>query len=241
VLPARPRESPLPAVERHHADAERGCQLALTDAGVLPDPPSMSRRQRAGSRYQFGNAGWLAIETPEGEKLLVRVAPDESGYLRVRELHLGDTGEPVTAQRLRAVRLGAIENVANLSTEREAIMERIELPITAPLDFMDFFKAGESVSVFVEAPAAVHARPQPLVAPSGRGYPNSFYERVAEEYRAATRRQERPVMAVAKSANVPRSTAAQWVKETRRRRILGEAAAPGKAGDIKREGENDAS
>ncbi len=187
----------------------------------------------------------------EGEKLLARVAPDENGYLRVRELHLSDSGEPVTAQRLRAVRLGAIENIANLRGEREAIMERIELPVDAPLGSKDFFKTRPSASVFTKSGAGVaglvgagtaqHARPKPLVAPSGRGYPDSFYERVAEEYRAAQRRGERPVMAISKSANVPRSTAARWVKEARGRKILGRAPASGKAGDIQHEeGESDA-
>jgi len=49
------------------------------------------------------------------------------------------------------------------------------------------------------------------------------------------------VVAIAKSANVPRSTAAQWVKEARRRKILGQAAGKGKAGDTAHpEGESDA-
>jgi hypothetical protein len=78
----------------------------------------------------------------------------------------------------------------------------------------------------------VHKAPAPkLSPPRGRGYGDEFYERVATAYRDALRRGERPVEALRLQANVPRSTAARWVKEARRRGLLGEAPAPGKAGE----------
>jgi len=69
----------------------------------------------------------------------------------------------------------------------------------------------------------------PKLSPSGqRGYGDDFYKAVAANYQAAIVGRRRPVLAIAESAGVPRSTAARWVKEARRRGFLGETS-PGKA------------
>jgi hypothetical protein len=142
--------------------------------------------------------GWIDLERvwhPQGlerEHIRVRVVPDETGRLGLRELHFLDIGEPITAKRLRALRLGALE-----------------LMVTMP----------------VESSGASKLKP-----PAGRGYPDEFYERVAAAYRVAAARTGRPVRAIAAEAGVPRSTAARWVKEARRRGKLGAAPAVGKAG-----------
>jgi transposase-like protein len=78
-------------------------------------------------------------------------------------------------------------------------------------------------------------RSRTLKAPSSRGYDNAFYEQVANAYRAALAR-PKPIAALAVEAGVPRSTAARWVKEARKRtgpdgRPLLGAAKPGKAGE----------
>jgi hypothetical protein len=147
----------------------------------------------------------------------------------VHELYFRDNGEPVTAPRLRAVRLGAIEVMANLPGERDAIHERYDLPLVGPLGSADFFKVFPSRPISAAELRALQT--PPLTPPTGRGYPDEFYANVASTYRAALRRQERPVVAIAESAGVPRSTAGRWVKEARRRGLLGEAQ-PGKAGDF---------
>jgi hypothetical protein len=185
-----------------------------------------------GWRLRFANGGWIGLERHDGsEGMLIRVAPDDTGRFRVRELLLRDTGEPVTAERLRAVRLGAIESVANLPDESSAIRERLELPVVNPPGSTSFFDPHQEMRLRAQP------KPQParrkLAPPRGRGYPDDFYVRVAETYREALRQQDRPVKAIAESADVPRSTAGRWVKEARRRGLLGEAQ-PGKAGDFKR-------
>jgi len=200
-----------------------------------------SDAKRAVQRLSFANGGWLGIGGRTGTKnhdLLVRVSPDETGRYRVRELFLSDTGEPITADRLRGVRLGAIETVVNLPFEHSAITERIHLepPFGAP-GSEGFFEWGPSqprgrpISA-EELRVRQQRQPPPLVMPAGRGYPDSFYGEVAKTYRAAMRSDNHaPVVAVAESAGVPRSTAGRWVKEARRRGLLGEAQ-PGKAGDF---------
>jgi hypothetical protein len=144
--------------------------------------------------------GWVELERrlhPQGlERIRVRVQPDENGLLELRELHFLDLGEPITARRLRALRLGALD-----------------LMVSA---------------------AAATSGPKPqsdtLAPPSSRGYSDEFYDHVADVYRAALARDARPVVSIMAEAGVPRSTAARWVKEARRRGRLGPARAPGKAG-----------
>jgi len=128
------------------------------------------------------------------------VLRDDDGRLEVRELHFLDNGERITPQRLRALTIGTIAQMV---------------------------EAGAMLSN--EATKRPQRR-QPLKPPPGRGYPDGFYERVADAYRNALWRGDRPVSAVASEANVPRSTAARWVKESRRRGKLGAAPARGKAG-----------
>jgi len=157
--------------------------------------------------------GWMDVERhPSGqvkhgsgravERARVRVLPDARGRLEVRELHLLDLGQPITAERLRAFNLGTIGQMIAMQ------------------------------AIVAEQSGAKPARSRSLKPPASRGYSNDFYERVADSYRSAllvTGR--RPVVAIANEAGVPRSTAARWVKEARHRGLLGAAPAPGKAGE----------
>ena len=128
--------------------------------------------------------------------------PDEDGRLEVHELHLLDNGEPLTAERLRAYNLATIGWMIDATV---LIKEQ----------------AGER--------PRRHRKLQP---PTSRGYDDAFYERVTHTYRAALAEGKRPITAIAAEAGVPRSTAARWVKEARRRPgvSLG-AATPGRAGE----------
>jgi hypothetical protein len=193
---------------------------------------------------RVGPGGWATIEQHRrgadgrierfrAEHFLVRVKLDDAGRFRINELHLFPTDEPVTAERLRAVRVSALEQLLNLPEERALIEARLgetrrgrilELDIDT---FIGQFSLPQP-RVVAETPAAITSG---LSVPAGRGYPDDFYERVADAYRAAFRRGVRPVNAIATEANVPRSTAGRWVKEARRRGLLGQAPAPGKAGE----------
>jgi hypothetical protein len=197
----------------------------------------MARRRKKDEEWKVrvGDGGWLAVDLAGSEQLAVQVRLDETGRFRIHQLHLRDNGEPVSADRLRALRLAGIEGLLNLPAEHAAIQARLDNPpaidITTALRQFTAPRAGrvfEKSGVSAVRPAASGRAPS---KPS-RGYTDPFYERVADVYRSAFRRSGgAPVMAVADEWNVPRSTAARWVKEARRRKKLGPAPAPGKKGE----------
>jgi hypothetical protein len=201
----------------------------------------MPRRRTDDDRWaiRIGPGGWATVtqHPPAGESpkehVLVRVVPDDADRYRIHELHVLDAGEPVTADRLRAVRVSAIEQLLNLPEERALIQAQLDDPSDENLSFFlpGFLKRFSALRLRGSEAARTSPGTE-LSPPSGRGYPDDFYERVANAYRNALRRGLRPVAAIAAEANVPRSTAARWVKEARRRPgLLGPAPAPGKAGE----------
>lgn len=198
----------------------------------------MTRRRRNDEwKVRVGGGGWVAIDLAGAEQLLARVRRDKDGRFRVHELHLRDNGDPVDVGRLRALRLPAIEGLLNLPAERAAIESQLDKPaaidiagalrqFTAPKAGRVYEKAGTGSRRLSGSGARAPSRPS-------RGYSDDFYEQVAEVYRDAYRSGggRAPVMAVAANWNVPRSTAARWVKESRRRGKLGSAPARGKKGE----------
>lgn len=180
------------------------------------------------SLYEPGSA--VAIET-----LLVRVRPDDAGRYRVHELHLYAKSDPLTAERIRAVRVAAVEQLLNLPEERALLEKKFDDPLPGPhlAEFIIDFVRGFEVPQHPPRKAVRGQKPSAkLSAPGQRGYPDDFYDRVADVYRDSFRgNSRRPVVDVANEAGVPRSTAARWVKEARRRGLLGPAPAPGKKGE----------
>jgi hypothetical protein len=181
------------------------------------------------AEVRVGDGGWVLFDEQRPgkdgrrERLLVRVVPDESGNYRIRELHLLDDGAAITAARLRALTLATFERFLDLPEVREALTTSLERPAAFDLEALGLRPvtrvSGGGVVVIQESAA--------LAAPARRGYPDEFYERVAETYRTNPKR---PVVAIAVAAGVPRTTAARWVKEARARGKLRDAPAPGKAG-----------
>ena len=191
-------------------------------------------------RARVGGGGWVEVELAGAEHLLVRVAADKTGRYRIRELHLFDRKEPVTPDRLRRIRLAAIEDLLNLPEERATIARLIDTPATVDLEKpLRGFAVPQAAGITHEKTGGARLNPsgsaqvsRGLGRPARRGYQDDFYERVVRVYRDAKHRGDhRPVMAVAAEAGVPRTTAARWVKEARRRKLLGPAPAPGKGGE----------
>lgn len=185
---------------------------------------------------RVGPGGWAVVNKLIGddegdayERVLVNVRADEAGRYRVLELHLVSSGEPITAEGLRTIRLGKIEDMLNLPEERAEIAARLE----EEADPREIFATRSTVYRPVKGPRLIRKPAPPattLSVPDGRGYSDAFYEQVADVYRRAFRQDRPPVEAVRSEANVPRSTAARWVKEARRRGLLAPAPAPGKKG-----------
>jgi hypothetical protein len=160
--------------------------------------------------------GWASAEwiwaTGERERVKARIVDGE-----LRELHVLDTGRPVTGTRLRALPWGSLELALQASVALKG----------TPRAGKVYERTGHAFAGTLAA-AAVSLQPVPLKKPE-RGYGDEFYKGVAATYRRALIDNRRPVVAVAEQANVPRSTAGRWVKEARRRNLLGKTK-PGKAG-----------
>jgi hypothetical protein len=179
-------------------------------------------------RSCIGKGGWATLEQDKqagGERVLVRLEPDADGRLRIRELHLLDTGEPVTAERLRAVRVSGLETILNLPAERAAIDAALKRAKTPDLEAA----AGPFKPLVAEAERTYYLGDHLRYK---HGYPPEWYEGVAAVYRRELNsdRRARPIAAIAAEAGVPRSTAARWVKEARRRGLIG-GTKQGRAGD----------
>ena len=206
-------------------------------------------------RTRVGNGGWVRIEHRSSEEtwwVLARVEADKGGRLRIMELYLDDldAGTPVTSQRLRRLPLGRIEQMLNLPEEREGIATRLDIEgidikavaarhattparePTQPLDRAARDKLRRTARHRHAADVVRHniENRRPLAKPDVRPYPAGFYQQVAEAYRAAQRQGVGPGPFIAAEAGVPRTTAAFWVREARRRGYLGPATR-GKTGE----------
>ncbi len=199
---------------------------------VKLEPPAATARAQvptpAPTRLWVGDRGWVRVEYARAagrERLLAHVRPDEGGMLRVRDLTLLDVGEPVTVERLRAVRLGTIERLVNHPAHRAAILQRFDSG--EPLDL----EAASRRFTAATTRAGRRRRSTPAVLERPvRGYGDEHYEAVAAAYVDAEALGEPPVLAVAAHWGVPRPTAGRWVKEARRRGLLEAYYARGRAG-----------
>lgn len=208
------------------------------------------RPEEAPWTSRIGGGGWALVEQhgAQGrERILVRVATDNRGRYRIRDLHVLDTGEPMTAERLRAVRVSAIEAILNLPEQSAAVADRMDTRPPFELEqVLDEFVTSGAVTtgraherdhargftpIGGTAPRQHSGHLRPFARTGRRGYDDDFYRQVADLHRAVVARGGRPgpVAMIAEVADVPRTTAARWVKEARRRELLDPAPAQGKA------------
>ena len=193
---------------------------------------------------RFAAGGWVLVEDNTGtsQRVLVRME-DEGDRYRIRELHLLDPGDAITNERLRSVPVSGVEQLLNLPEERAAIEATLgkKAPFDTEAALRHFKELAEpkpptQTLAIGKVPSSSVLRGVSLESAAtlerpSRGHDDAFYEQVAAKYRAAMRRSPaRPVAAIQAEAKVPRSTAARWVKEARRRGLLGAAPAPGKVG-----------
>lgn len=137
-----------------------------------------------------------ADEAVGGPRVDVRLGTADDGRLHVHALHVEG---PVTAELLRSIPIGRIEALAN------ALLH----PQAADLGWRRDARL-----------------PRRLRHASGHRRPDEFYVAVAAAYRHLVAVSSQPVADLADANEVPRTTAARWVKEARRRGLL----APGRAG-----------
>lgn len=198
-------------------------------------------------RIQIGNGGWMRVELLDGGIAYVRAAPASDGKLEVVELYVEGH---LTTDVLRSVPLGQITAACNSPGVEEAIRGRLKIPGPDLRRLVSFFATtfgpqarhwvAESMRAqFADStveqpavsddtplqqtaplPAKVRKSRRVLKAPPRKPYPDSFYEKVADQYLAASAETSSPAVVLAKRAGVPTTTVHGWVQEARRRGLL---------------------
>jgi hypothetical protein len=138
---------------------------------------------------------------------------------------------------LRAIPLGQLEAMANAPAVRERLAagaEATEIDV-AQSDLIDIIFPPQTVEAplienlgQVFTPTVKQRRPRLRIAvpKGGQKHPDDFYRRVAAAYSDLAGRSRRPAAELAAKNDVPVTTVHRWIKEARRRGLLG----PGRRG-----------
>lgn len=193
-------------------------------------------------RLRIGNGGWVQVTLSDGVVAHLRLTLADDGKLELDELYMH---QRLTTDVLRSLPLGQITAACNASPEAESIKSKLRIPAPDLERLVSYFattfgsgkvdhwiaqsfraqREGSGVEQPPrredphEAPRARTPR-RTLKAPAGARYPDSFYEKVAEQYLAAAAASARPAAELAERSDVPVSTVHRWVKEARRRGLL---------------------
>lgn len=159
--------------------------------------------------------GWVTWQgTDFPFPVLVCFRSDKKGRLYPTKVHVSGKGEAVTARLLRDVPLGRIETWANAPDMAELIRAAIKEP--AP----DLERIVSGCRPLPTSPPS-SAPDMRLDIPDTFRYPDEFYEQVAAVYQEAATVYARPAREIADENGVPLATVQRWVKEARKRKILG--------------------
>ncbi|MGH2934980.1 MAG: hypothetical protein ACRDL2_10775 [Gaiellaceae bacterium] len=177
-----------------------------------------------------GPGGWLCaftrptVDRPlePHESIWIRLAPaaDET-WAPTGELYMPG----VTAESIRKVPLRRILLAVNATDElRRDLEKRLDDEVPA-IGSSAFLKA--CTGYVHKEPEQRPLAPLVLERPAGRYLSDAFYARVAETYKTAVERGEKPRSAIAAAASVSSEVAGRWVREARKRELL-PATEPGK-------------
>jgi hypothetical protein len=184
--------------------------------------------------------GWISVAWSQPERRLsLRIEEREDGRLQIVELMLADP-EGLSGALLRDLQLGAWE--AQMNSPEIAAALRAQFDERGPGDFYDLVHAHETLASEVQAaPMSVDDGALEFRFPAGISYavaipvepvlkmgghssgkrPDEFYRAVAQAYSWLAGRERRPAKELAAINDVPASTVHRWVKEARRRGLLG--------------------
>lgn len=205
-------------------------------------------------RATSGHSGWVQVRDDSlPGPLYLRFTEQPSGRLAVTELYLDGRGTPVRAETLRTLRLADL--AAFITGDDSALrawiddpgpdlsrlashfatnwVRRPKPPKEQPNWIADSFFAQYEDSDRPQAPRARERRGDqqpsvpPLAAPT-EGLTDDFLRHVAEAYRAAVLRGERPGVALSAQAQVAVKTVHRWVYLARQRGIM----PPGQQGRV---------
>jgi len=201
-----------------------------------------------------GVGGWCFVHLPNREiRLYVRFEPfsDEvqgstrasalfvsPSVLRVAELFIDGDGKPLTAEFSRSIPLNAIELLANSSELVGEIYEGLETRGYVSLDLARQLSHFENIQrnrsrkdKKIKTPEIPFETLRRVSISRPKNLDDDFLARVAEFYRVTISLHERPIKKLSESANVPRDTAARWVKLARERGFLSSPNREGESND----------
>ncbi len=181
-------------------------------------------------RLSTGRGGWFRWDDEDGWTLYAQFRPDQAGRFRPTALYLAAPEDSWLS-------------VTDLAT---IPLRRMEAMVNAPGDWGDLLRFSvyqqapgaptvdeatdrwaREIGVADAKPAATTRKPPlRITVPPGRRRPDVFYERVARAYSWLAEQGNRPASVLAEVNEVPVSTVHRWVKEARRRGLLG----PGRRG-----------
>lgn len=202
-------------------------------------------------RLTEGFGGWVRWQgTDFPHPVFIRLT-EESGRLVVAELYISGDGARLDARTFRRLPLGRIETWVNQPDVATTIRYKMSFPApdlamaaslfaSSPRKVDDRHPsdwANDMLWSQVKGSGVRRARPgrtaEPLPEPVEEvidlrvevpdtfRYDDAFYARVAEVYELAGRYYAAPAREIADENGVPLATVQRWVKEARKRKILG--------------------
>jgi hypothetical protein len=190
---------------------------------------------------RLADGGWIAVISAQPEhQLSLRVKERHDHRLKIVGLVFFD-GAGLSGAMLRELPLGAWE--AQINTPEVAALLRERLTEEGPSDFYDLAAEHKALdcspmpedaddgalefhlpSEGIDSAVAIIVEPQldlgVTALPAGRR-PDAFYRAVADAYSWLAGRVRRPAVELAAANHVPTTTIHRWVKEARRRGLLG--------------------
>ncbi len=182
------------------------------------------------ARLSTGRGGWFRWHDEAGWTLYARFLPDPAGRFRPRAVYLeAPEGSSVSVTDLAAVPLRRMEAMLNSPGDLADLLRLSsfqQAPGATTVDEATDRWAREIGLADAKPAATTRKPPLRITVPPGRRRPDVFYERVARAYSWLAEQGNRPAAVLAEVNEVPVSTVHRWVKEARRRGLLG----PGRRG-----------
>lgn len=190
-----------------------------------------------------GVGGWCYVHLDDPSfRLYVRVEAFESPviseeirarsfdipeYLKIVELHVDGDGHFLDADYLRKIPLSAIESIINSGDIRDHLLADLDSQGYVTLNLAQALSHFQSkarnksrIGKKIEPPLkdAQQVRRPSISRP--KKLDDEFLSRVANFYLIAISLNERPIKELSEAAQVPRETAARWIKLARTRGFL---------------------
>lgn len=172
----------------------------------------------ATGRLLADRAGWAHWRLPDGRHAQLRILDD--GRLHLADLWLHGQ---VTASELRSLPLGRLEVAIN--GPRPAALLRDLFAVPPMSGSTDLSPGGPGIDeAWLAEPVEKSKRRNLRVKiPEGRSRPDGFYAGIADLFSEAATQSLSPARDLAEANRVPVTTVHRWLKEARRRGLLGPA------------------